>query len=421
MSSKNASNKLAIVAASAVVVAVSALVYYGVKKNKKKKKKRSITSKDVNGIVDSTADTETDFDNDIPKPLKERFEACAEVIKNQTSNLTNAQQLQVYGLYKQATVGKCNIDAPSAMNVVQMAKYKAWKSLSSSSQKNNEMDQMTAMQEYIDFTMLLEFTKEMTATVDDQADIVYPDTDEDNDDDDDEEHVMDMGGMGLKPSTPMKEQEQDYKEPTTHEERLERDLHIAARDNQPERLKELLLIESSAISTEATRTTTTTATTTPSIVKVNPNSLDETGQTALHLAVDRGHLECVQILLDHGADVHATDQAGISILQAAVIAGHLETCRLLLQKGADPDQQDMDGDTPRECAKDDPELRNLLFRASQGDVMSMLDLYEQEELQTLGQQQKDRSSEDGSVSVGTDQYMDALDDIPMELDDDGDM
>jgi acyl-CoA-binding protein len=402
MSSKNASNKLAMVAASAVVVAVSALVYfrygYGLGSGAKKR------SKGANNIVDSSSS-----DTDIPKPLKERFEACAEVIKNQTSNLTNAQQLQVYGLYKQATVGNCNIDAPSAMNVVQMAKYKAWKSLSS---LQNEMDRMTAMQEYIDFTMLLEFTKEM----DDQADIVYPDTDEDVDDDD-QEHVMDMGGMGLKPSTPLKQEEQeqqDYKEPATQEERLERDLHIAARDNQPERLKELLLMQS---------TTSPTTTTPPS--NVNPNSLDETGQTALHLAADRGHLECVQILLDHGADVQATDQEGISILQAAVIAGHFEMCRLLLQKGADPDQQDMDGDTPRECAKDDPELRKLIFQASQSDVMLMLEPNlepnEPEELQTMDQQQNARSSEDGSVSVDDDRYMDALDDIPMELDDDGDM
>jgi acyl-CoA-binding protein len=402
MSSKNASNKLAMVAASAVVVAVSAMVYYGygTKKNNKKNNKIIMKSKDVNNIADSSSDT----DIPIPAPLKARFEACAEVIKKQTFNLTNAQQLQVYGLYKQATVGNCNIDiddAPSVMNVVQRAKYKAWKSLSL-----QEMDQMTAMQEYIDFTMLLEFTKEATAT-DDQADIVYPD----EDDDQDEDHVMDMGGMGLKPSTPMQQEEEYYyKEPTTHEERLERDLHIAARDNQPERLKELLLLES------------TTSPPTPS--SLNPNSLDETGQTALHLAADRGHYQCVQILLDHGADVHATDQEGISILQAAVIAGHFETCRLLLQKGADPDQQDMDGDTPRECAKDDPELRNLLFRASQGDLMLLMDPDEQEELQKIGKQPKARSSEHDSDSVDVDdddRYMDALDDIPIELDDDGDM
>jgi acyl-CoA-binding protein len=410
MSSNNASNKLAMVAASAVVVAVSALVYYGYGASyghgaKEKEKKKVMKSKDVNKIVDSSCDTNPDISADIPipAPLKARFEACAEVIKKQTFNLTNAQQLQVYGLYKQATVGNCDIDiddAPSVANVVQRAKYKAWMSLS-----RQEMDQMTAMQEYIDFTMLLEFTKEATAT-DDQADIVYPDEDHD-----DQEHVMDMGGMGLKPSTPMQQEEQYYyKEPTTHEEHLERDLHIAARDNQPERLKELLLLQS---------------TTTPSSnVNVNPNSLDETGQTALHLAADRGNFQCVQILLDHGADVHATDQEGISILQAAVIAGHFETCRLLLQKGADPDQQDMDGDTPRECAKDDPELRNLLFRASQGDLMLYMDPEEQEELQTIYQQQKARSNEDGSVRVDVDdddRYMDALDDIPIELDDDGDM
>jgi ankyrin repeat protein len=46
----------------------------------------------------------------------------------------------------------------------------------------------------------------------------------------------------------------------------------------------------------------------------------------------------------------------LSMLQAAVIAGYFQTCRLLLHNGADPDQQDRDGDTLRECARDDPEL-----------------------------------------------------------------
>lgn len=86
---------------------------------------------------------------------------------------------------------------------------------------------------------------------------------------------------------------------------------------------------------------------------VNVNYSDETGQTALHLAADKGNDEMVQLLIQAGGNVNATDHDGISVLQAAVIAGHVSTCQLLLSHRANPDQPDHDGDTPRSCCDDD--------------------------------------------------------------------
>lgn len=92
---------------------------------------------------------------------------------------------------------------------------------------------------------------------------------------------------------------------------------------------------------------------------LNVNHADPTGQTALHLAADKGCLEAVQVMVkDYGANVAATDQDGIGILQAAVIAGHANITKFLLNRNADPDQADLDGDTPRSCAQDsdDPDM-----------------------------------------------------------------
>lgn len=96
--------------------------------------------------------------------------------------------------------------------------------------------------------------------------------------------------------------------------------------------------------------------------KVNVNHCDASGQTALHLAADKGASDCVSTLIELVADVNASDHDGISVLQAAVIAGNVDVCRLLLKAGANPDQTDADGDSPRSCAADDgSELMQQLF------------------------------------------------------------
>ena len=83
----------------------------------------------------------------------------------------------------------------------------------------------------------------------------------------------------------------------------------------------------------------------------------------MHMASDKGHVECVSILIEAGADVNATDDAGISILGAAVFGENVDVVKMLLEAGADPDKKDMDGDTPRSCAEEgDSEPIQELFR-----------------------------------------------------------
>lgn len=43
---------------------------------------------------------------------------------------------------------------------------------------------------------------------------------------------------------------------------------------------------------------------------VSPNVSDYDKRTPLHLAASEGHLECVQLLLSHWADVNAVDRMG---------------------------------------------------------------------------------------------------------------
>uniref|UniRef100_A0A8C5GM94 Ankyrin repeat domain-containing protein n=1 Tax=Gouania willdenowi TaxID=441366 RepID=A0A8C5GM94_GOUWI len=60
-------------------------------------------------------------------------------------------------------------------------------------------------------------------------------------------------------------------------------------------------------------------------------SLDPRGRTPIHLAVTLGHLDCVRVLLQHGADVSKENRNGWTVLQEAVSTRDPELVRLVLR------------------------------------------------------------------------------------------
>ena len=65
--------------------------------------------------------------------------------------------------------------------------------------------------------------------------------------------------------------------------------------------------------------------------------------TALHHAAEYGHVECIDLLLDAGADKDALSSAEQTALHRAAGAGHLEVVRLLLEAGVDKNVVDCCG------------------------------------------------------------------------------
>ena len=75
------------------------------------------------------------------------------------------------------------------------------------------------------------------------------------------------------------------------------------------------------------------------------------GKTALHLAAQRGFSEVVKLLLEAGADKDtATYDDGQTALHVAAGNGHLEVVKLLLDAGADKDATDDGGNTALDWA-----------------------------------------------------------------------
>jgi ankyrin repeat protein len=87
-------------------------------------------------------------------------------------------------------------------------------------------------------------------------------------------------------------------------------LHEAARDGQPERVKQLL--DQGAVVAEP----------------------DAAGEPPLLIASLAGHADVVAVLLDRGSDIHVRNKGGLTALHAAAYGGNLDVVKLLVSKGA---------------------------------------------------------------------------------------
>ena len=67
--------------------------------------------------------------------------------------------------------------------------------------------------------------------------------------------------------------------------------------------------------------------------RVDVNYMRPPGTTALHQACIRGNLECVQLLVERGADLNLKDWQGFSPLKLASLNGHFDVAEYLLSRG----------------------------------------------------------------------------------------
>lgn len=80
----------------------------------------------------------------------------------------------------------------------------------------------------------------------------------------------------------------------------------------------------------------------------DPNIRNKRGISPLQLATAKGFTEGVEALLQGGASINVSDQTGETPLIAAVHARNVGLVRLLLEKGADPDRNDNSGRSARD-------------------------------------------------------------------------
>ncbi|KAL3500389.1 hypothetical protein ACH5RR_039482 [Cinchona calisaya] len=76
---------------------------------------------------------------------------------------------------------------------------------------------------------------------------------------------------------------------------------------------------------------------------MDPNELDSSGRTALHIAASKGTIECVLLLLDYGADPNRKDSDGNVPLWDAILGNHEAVIKLLIDNGANLSSGDVGG------------------------------------------------------------------------------
>lgn len=72
---------------------------------------------------------------------------------------------------------------------------------------------------------------------------------------------------------------------------------------------------------------------------------DINGNTALHIAIDNGHSDIIQFLLEKGANVNAKKTTGYAPLHMAVYSGQLDLIKDLIAKNADIQAVTNEGNT----------------------------------------------------------------------------
>jgi ankyrin repeat protein len=86
---------------------------------------------------------------------------------------------------------------------------------------------------------------------------------------------------------------------------------------------------------------------------INEDAIDLNNRTPLHYAVRQHHTECIQILIDRGANLFTVDQNLRSILHHAVSTVGVDNSELissLIEKGLEVDAQDKLCNTSLHCA-----------------------------------------------------------------------
>ncbi|XP_031347589.1 acyl-CoA-binding domain-containing protein 6-like [Photinus pyralis] len=225
------------------------------------------------------------------------FLNAADHVKKLVSTLDNNTLLDLYGLYKQATEGPCNIPRPSWYNMKARSKWDAWNKLCNIPQHEAKTDYVKLVRS-LDNKFMNNTEKWVSVSIFQQNEEVLNDG---------EKSLLDYVKDGNKNVV----------------------TNILGKVDVEDRADLL-------------------------------NQLDESGMGLIHWAADRGHHEIISILISNGIDVNLEDSEMQTSLHYAAACGHKECVRVLLENNADVNLADDSGFTPKDVTTDEEIVKMLM-------------------------------------------------------------
>ncbi|KAL5538995.1 hypothetical protein UlMin_024314 [Ulmus minor] len=253
------------------------------------------------------SDEDDDWEGVESTELDEFFSAATAFVAASAADRLSSQkvssdvQLQLYGLYKIATEGPCSSPQPSALKMTARAKWQAW-------QKLGAIPPEEAMQKYIDIVTELYPSWLAGSNLKSRGG------------DSDVSSSGSKGPMGPVFSSFVNEEE------SGNDSQMEA-IHAFAREGEVDNL--LKCIENG----------------------IPLNLKDSEGRTPLHWAVDRGHLNVIELLVSKNADINAKDDEGLTPLHYAAVCDREAIAEYLVKQNADPNLKDNDGNTPSDAGE----------------------------------------------------------------------
>lgn len=221
--------------------------------------------------------------------LEDRFNRASKYMQSLASELDSDQLLALYGLYKQATVGACNIPRPNWYQAQALRKYEAWRKLGG-------MSQEIAMASYVDIIARLNPSWEEEAKFE--------------------------GSRGWTSVSKLTNTDVALKD-------TDKTFLDWLKEGNEEKVREMVRVE-------------------PKLLEW----MDDIGLLPIHWAADRGHVGILRLLVEEGADINSLDLEEQTPLHYASCCGHVEAAKYLLSIGADFSRKNGDGMTPKDIAVD---------------------------------------------------------------------
>lgn len=243
--------------------------------------------------------------SDLEDPENENvFNTAAKYLTQIVDELDKETLLQFYGLYKQATIGACNIPKPGMFAIQAKAKWKVWSDL-------KQMSKGSAMQLYVH--KLSEIKSDWKAHAD----------------------IRNMSNQQwVAVSRPQIEDNNEISE-------SQKTCFDYVKEGNVDKLRQLLAADSHHVITDI-------------------NAQDDSGLALVHWAADRGNVGGLEVLLKHGANVNIVDGEGQTALHYAASVGQVNCVKLLIKFGADRTICDASGNTCIDVADNETNISELL-------------------------------------------------------------